>query len=807
MPATGTAVQIGDRTIKVTNLDKVMYPATGTTKGDVIAYYAAVAPWFVPHAQGRPATRKRWVNGVGTEDEPGHSFFNKNLDSRSTPPWVRTFTIEHKSDANTYPLIDEPATLVWLAQLASLEIHVPQWKVDADDAPQHPDRLVLDLDPGPGAGMAECVELAHLIREVLDGMGLTSVPVTSGSKGLHLYAGLDGTLSSHEVSGVARELAVQLEALHPELVVSNMKKDLREGKVLLDWSQNSGSKTTIAPYSLRGRLHPTVAVPRTWDELRPDLPNLELDQVVERLADVGDPLAVLLGSRPDRLATYRSMRDAARTPEPVPAAAPVVGKGNSFVIQEHHARRLHYDFRLERDGVLVSWAVPKGPPTDPTKNHLAVQTEDHPLEYGTFEGEIPKGEYGGGKVRIWDSGTYELEKWRDDKEVIATLTGQPGGGLGGVPRKFALIHTRMGGEEKNWLMHLMETHPVTEVEETPPAGEPETPRTTDAAQPPAAPEAVTEVPVIEPMLATPAEVKDLRDGEWRFEVKWDGYRAIASVADGVASFRSRRGIDLTATYPELAELGPLVGDHAVVLDGEIVATDAQGRSSFELLQTHGSGSSAAHYMVFDLLHLDGRSLVREPYVERRAALEELLSEDGRHIHVPTTFGDDADLALDTSRELGLEGVIAKRPTSVYQPGRRAKTWLKVKHRHTQDVVIVGWSPSETSRARGIGSLIVAVNDAEGLAYAGKVGSGFTEQALTDARKVLESIERNEPPLTGVPRVDSKGARWVEPLLVGEVEYSEWTDSGRLRHPVWRGWRPDRHAEDVVREGGFGERAN
>ncbi|MDO5684205.1 MAG: non-homologous end-joining DNA ligase, partial [Propionibacteriaceae bacterium] len=292
MPPTGNAVQVGDRTIKVTNLDKIMYPATGITKGDVIAYYAAVAPTFVSHARGRPATRKRWVNGVGTDAEPGSSFFNKNLDPRSTPEWVRTFTIEHKSDANTYPLIDEPATLVWLAQLAALEIHVPQWRVGDDDVPRRPDRLVLDLDPGPGAGMAECVTLALLLRDILDGMSLTSVPVTSGSKGLHVYAGLDGTLAA-EVSTLARELAVNLEALHPTLVVSNMKKDLRHGKVLVDWSQNSASKTTIAPYSLRGRLRPTVAVPRTWDELAPDLPHLELDQVIERLVEVGDPLSAL----------------------------------------------------------------------------------------------------------------------------------------------------------------------------------------------------------------------------------------------------------------------------------------------------------------------------------------------------------------------------------------------------------------------------------------------------------------------------------------------------------------------------------
>ncbi|MDO5683133.1 MAG: non-homologous end-joining DNA ligase, partial [Propionibacteriaceae bacterium] len=312
-----------------------------------------------------------------------------------------------------------------------------------------------------------------------------------------------------------------------------------------------------------------------------------------------------------------------------------------------------------------------------------------------------------------------------------------------------------------------------------------------------------DLPVIEPMLASPAEVKDVRRGELEFEVKWDGYRAVASVAGGEALYRSRRGIDFTATYPELAELAGLVGDHEVVLDGEIIAMDAHGRSTFELLQTHSSGAAAAHYMVFDLLHLDGRSLVRDPYLERRAALEDLLGEGGRFVRVPTTFGDDADLALTTSRQLGLEGVIAKRPTSVYQPGKRAHTWLKIKHRFTQDVVIVGWTPSETSAARVLGALIIAVNDGDRLTFVGKVGSGFTDQALADAREVLDTIGRSDPPLDDVPAADARVAHWVEPLLVGEVEFGEWTDTGRLRHPVWRGWRPDRHAEEVVRDGGPG----
>src|SRR5690606_2259344 len=267
---------------------------------------------------------------------------------------------------------------------AALELHVPQWRFGHDGAPGPPDRLVVDLDPGPGAGLRECVEVAHFARELLDDMGLASVPVTSGSKGIHLYAGLDGSASSEQVSAVAKELARALAADHPRLVVSEQKKSLRTGKVLVDWSQNSAAKTTVAPYSLRGRAQPWVAAPRTWEEIEaPGLAQLEMDEVLEALHRRGDPLAALASPAEDRLATYRSMRDPRKTSEPVPEAAPVPRPGGrSFVIQEHDARRKHFDFRLEHGGVLVSWALPKGEPTDPRRNHLAVHTEDHPLEYG-----------------------------------------------------------------------------------------------------------------------------------------------------------------------------------------------------------------------------------------------------------------------------------------------------------------------------------------------------------------------------------------------------------------------------------------
>lgn len=802
MAEKSSQVVVDGRAVKVTNLSKVLYPATGTTKGEVIAYYQAVAPWFVPHSAGRIATRKRWPDGIGTTEHPKKPFFHKNLDPRSTPEWVRTFTVQHASGDNTYPLVDDAATLVWLAQLAALEIHVPQWWIDATDTPQHPDRLVLDLDPGEGAGLAQCVEVAHLIRGILDDVGLTAVPVTSGSKGIHLYAGLDGAMTSDEASDWARQLARSLESLRPELVVSDMKKTLREGKVLLDWSQNNGAKTTIAPYSLRGREHPTVAAPRTWEELDDNLRHLEFDEVLDRLQRLGDPLAVLLRDRAedpapqpsgapespspdrpstDRLSQYRSMRDAAKTPEPVPAASPTArDDGRLFVIQEHHARRLHWDLRLERDGALASWALPKGPPTDPQTNHLAVQTEDHPLEYATFSGTIPKGEYGAGSMTIWDTGTFEAEKWREGREVIFTLTGQPDGGLGGVPRKYALIHTGHGQQQKNWLIHLMAGDDTS-------ASEPATPK----------------LPVLEPMLATPGALTDVTGPDWRFEVKWDGYRATASVADGRASFRSRGGQNLTAAYPELGELAHLLGDHSVVLDGEIVVLDETGRPQFELLQTHAQHPGSARYMVFDLLHLDGRSLLRIPYAERRGELQGILGNGGRHIKVPDDLGDDAEVALEVSAEQGLEGIVAKKVSSVYQPGRRARTWIKIKNLPTADVVIVGWAPGENRRARTIGSLLLALPAGDGWRYVGKVGSGFTEQALQDARKVLSEIEIDQPAVPDVPAAEAHDTHWVEPLLVGEVKYGEWTSAGRLRHPVWKGWRTDRTPEDLAADSGAG----
>ncbi|BBX97929.1 ATP-dependent DNA ligase [Mycobacterium lacus] len=746
--------------VKLTNADKVLYPATGTTKRDVFDYYTGIAEVMVPHIAGRPATRKRWPNGVDQA-----SFFEKQLAS-SAPAWLPRASVTHRSGTTMYPIIDSVAGLAWIAQQAALEVHVPQWRFVAEWTrsgerlkPGPATRLVFDLDPGEGVTMAQLTEVARAVRELIADIGLTTFPVTSGSKGLHLYAPLDEPVSSAGATVLAKRVARQLEKAMPKLVTSAMTKSLRAGKVFLDWSQNNGSKTTIAPYSLRGREHPTVAAPRGWEELDdPELGQLRYDEVLARVTRDGDLLAPLDAGLPsrDRLTKYRGMRDASKTPEPVPSAKPVTGPGNTFVIQEHHARRLHYDFRLERDGVLVSWAVPKNLPETTSVNHLAVHTEDHPLEYATFEGTIPKGEYGAGRVIIWDSGTYEAEKFRDD-EVIVTLHGSR------ISGRYALIQTN--GD--HWLAHRMKDQKVFEFG------------------------------ALAPMLCTHGSVAGLKAGQWAFEGKWDGYRLLVEADHGTLRLRSRSGRDVTGEYPQLRSLATDLADHHVVLDGEVVALDRAGVPSFTEMQNRGR-ATRIEFWAFDLLYLDGRSLLRARYLDRRKLLETLSS--GTDLVVPELLpGDGAD-ALEYSRTRGWEGVIAKRRDSNYQPGRRSASWIKDKHWNTQEVVIGGWRVGEGGRSSGIGSLLMGIPGPGGLHYAGRVGTGFTERDLANLKEALAPLHTDESPFDApLPTRDARGVTFVKPALVGEVRYSEWTPDNRLRQTSWRGLRQDKKPNEVVRE--------
>jgi bifunctional non-homologous end joining protein LigD len=473
----------------------------------------------------------------------------------------------------------------------------------------------------------------------------------------------------------------------------------------------------------------------------------------------------------DRLKAYRAKRDLDRTPEPAggEGAAGTGESGGRFVIQEHHASHLHWDLRLERDEALASWALPKGVPGHPEENRLAVRTEDHPLEYLFFEGEIPKGSYGAGTMHVWDRGTYECEKFHDD-EVIVTLKGERVGG------RYALFQTR----GKNWMIHRMD--------------------------PPADPSAEPMPETVAPMLAKlgrlPAD-----DGGFGYEIKWDGVRAVAHVDAGHVTLTGRNGTDFTPRYPEVRGLGDALGARRLILDGEVVALDEQGRPSFERLQSrmHLASASAVKrrmrdipvsYVAFDLLWLEGHSTLALAYRERRRLLAE-LELSGPAWRAPAHREGDGRALLDASRQQDLEGIVAKRLDSPYEPGRRSAAWIKVKNHAAQDVVVGGYTTGEGGRAASLGALCVGVHEDGRLRYAGKVGTGCTESTLATVLRELRSLERDESPFDG--RQPPRAARFVEPRLVARVEFREWTRAGTLRAPSFKGLRDDVDPVDVVRE--------
>jgi bifunctional non-homologous end joining protein LigD len=470
----------------------------------------------------------------------------------------------------------------------------------------------------------------------------------------------------------------------------------------------------------------------------------------------------------EKLSEYKKKRDFRKTAEPA-GGRRSRKQQDRFVVQEHHARSLHWDLRLEREGVLVSWAVPKGIPTDPKRNHLAVHVEDHPLDYIDFAGEIPAGQYGGGEVKIWDSGTYECEKWRDD-EVIVTFRGER------IQGKYALFQTK----DKNWMIHRMD----------PPADPGEEPM----------PEHLV------PMLARLSTLPK-RDSDYAFEIKWDGVRTIAYIDGGRVRLESRNLREVTRQYPELRRLGRELGARRVVLDGEIVALDEKGRPDFQRLQPrmHLAAESAIRrrmteipivYMVFDLLYLDGHSTMDKAYTERRELLE-ALDLNGDNWRTPGGHVGDGKAMLQASADQGLEGVVAKRLDSRYEPGGRSGAWLKIKNQLRQELVVGGWLPGQGGRSSTLGSLAVGYYDGERLIYAGNVGTGFTQRALDDMLERLKPLERDTSPFDG--RQPPKGTIFVEPRLVAEVEFRGWTKTRTLRQPAFKGLRDDKDPRDVIFE--------
>ena len=487
-----------------------------------------------------------------------------------------------------------------------------------------------------------------------------------------------------------------------------------------------------------------------------------------------------------RLSTYVSKRKLDETPEP---KARVAKKGASliFVVQKHHASHLHYDLRLELDGVLKSWAVPKGPPKTPEEKRLAIMVEDHPYAYKDFHGTIPAGNYGAGVVEIWDKGTYESGDGKTVEAIEAAMrAGLKKGHVSLVFQgkklkgEYALIRTkRSSGNKEQWLW-------LKKGEGS------KAPKKASARDPMPA--------TVKPMLAISSE-KAFNKKDWLFEVKWDGYRALAIIKPGKVELLSRNLKSFNKPFaPIVAELKKHL-KHRVILDGEVVALDSSGRSSFQLLQNYEREKEGfLHYYVFDLLYLDGHDLRNQPLIERKELLEQLLAPlKNTTIHYSDHIEDKGIGFFKEAKKLGLEGIMAKDAQSTYEM-KRSGSWLKIKAQHRQEVVIGGFTLPRGSREE-LGALLVGVYEEKTFRFVGHVGTGFDEKTLLMLAGCLEKIVAKECPFAEKPKTNSP-ATFVKPRLVCEVSFTEWTKEGSLRHPVFLGLRSDKKPKEVVREDGI-----
>jgi bifunctional non-homologous end joining protein LigD len=643
------------------------------------------------------------------------------------------------------------------------------------------------------------------VKAALDALGLASYPKTSGATGIQIYVPVERGWSYQQVRDFVGKLGRVIEAADREHVTMAWKIENRTGKVFIDHNMNRSGANIAAVYSMRPEPGATVSTPLAWEEVETEITpqHFRIDNVWERLEQLGDlfepvrtspqdlapaleavglapakeidvardSVEVIAASRDPDLAEYLRKREFGPegTTEPAPGRAG--GEGSSFVIHKHRATRLHYDVRLERDGALPSWAVPRGLPTDKGDKRLAVQVEDHPLEYGTFEGTIPEGHYGAGEVRIFDDGWYEPLEWTDSK-VTFRLHGRRYPGL-----EFHLVKTRT-----DWLAFLG-----------------------SAQQAPL----IASPPAFSPMLAE-GGWKAFDGQDWWFEPKFDGIRSITPMATDRTRLITRNGRDVSDKYPELHLVHELVNQVNAVLDAEIVAFDEDGRNSFEALQQRMNLSNEREIkriarkipvalVAFDLLWLDGQDLTSLTLEERRELLETIVESDHR-LQVITHVEGTGKRFVEGARELGLEGVVAKKTGSRYHPGRRSTDWRKIKLTNTQDCVILGWTPGQGGRAGTFGALLVGAYDEGRLLWIGQVGTGFTQQTLEVLLERLTPIVRSEPTGDDPELAAVKGATFVDPVLVCEVEYLEITKgSKKMRAPSFKGLREDKTPEDCVLE--------
>ncbi|HEX9775409.1 MAG TPA: non-homologous end-joining DNA ligase [Actinomycetota bacterium] len=788
-------LEAGDREVKLSNLPKVFYPRTGFTKGDLLAAYYNLAPTLLPYLHDRPLTLRRMPDGA-----EGDEFYEKQAPAH-TPDWVPRAYIEGhgRKGATDFLMAQDVASLLYVVNLGCIEMHPMHARQTSFD---RPDYAFFDLDPFPPIEFSTVRAVARMVGVALESLGLTGYPKISGATGIVVYVPLDGSHTYEEARAFVERVCRIVNRANPEQTTMAWEVAKRAGKVFLDFAMVSEGRNIASVYSVRPTPTATVGVPVAWDELDTDVTpeDFTIATVWDRLARVGDlfePMRAagtpaghnlsdaaakvgldLASLRPPpqdappppaALQEYKAKRSFTVTPEPEGRVA-MSPAGNFFMIHKHHARRLHYDLRLERGGVLVSYAVPRGLPEVPNERRLAVHVEDHPFEYGSFEGTIPKGEYGAGEARIYDSGTYDAVEWLDDKLTIR-LHGER------VWGEYHLVQT----DGKNWLIFRS----ARDV----PMPEPNAP------------------PSIEPMLATLTK-QPFDDPDWVFEPKWDGVRTLAFIRSGSLKLLSRRKRDVTELYPELGPMAEQLAARNGLVDGEVVAFDGE-TPSFERIQSRFTQTKPSSrllkttpvdFLAFDLLWLDGESLMDRTLEERRALLERLLVPAAR-IQISPQIPEAGVAFFEVAEQRGLEGIVAKRRGSIYRPGQRSRDWLKVKAVKTLDVVILGWTPGQGARDGSLGSIVAGIYRGGRLAYAGHVGTGFTDRLATQLVERLAPLETAEPaiPIPPADEVDTSAARWSRPELVCEVEYLQFTSQGRMRAASFKRLREDKVPSECVVE--------
>lgn len=766
MPRKSQMAKVGKRNIELSNLDKVLYPEDHIIKAQVIEYYLRIAPTILRHLKGRALSLVRFPDGIH-----GETFFQKNRPDWA-PEWMESVNLGEDRKKIDYMVATEPASLVWLANLACLELHqVHAYRPHFEK----PDYFVCDIDPPEGYDFQAVVQIALELRHHLEEYGYQPFAKTTGKKGVHVVVPIEPNWSFDEVFEAARDVTQPFVDARKDETTLHMSKERRKGRVLIDIYRNRPSQTIVAPYSLRGASSAPVSMPLTWDELSElDDPSVHnLLNAAEKVISDGDAWEAIAayavrihtdsesgakGRRavrpsrtkktPEQLEDYARKRSFSHTPEPAPGL--LDGEGNAFVVHRHHASHLHYDLRLERDGALRSWAVPRGLPPRPGIMRLAVEVEDHPIEYLQFEGEIPKGQYGGGMMWIYALGRYEKMKEKKNGFYFRLQSRE-------INAEYRIHQTR----GKEWLLERVDDPQINWL--------------TDP---------------VEPMLAS--QEPDVPVGDYWYELKWDGIRALISIDEGNLTIRSRNQRDITAQFPELVIPEEAFRVTSGLFDGEIVCFDKDGHPDFKSVVNrlhHNSegtikraaGRHPAYCYLFDCLYLDGRPIVRDPLVRRRAWLEDAVKRNTPY-RVSEVM-QDGPAFFEAVRSMGLEGIVAKDPAGAYQPGKRTNSWIKVKVRQTEDCVIVGFTQGKGDRASLFGALQIAVESDDGLIYRGKVGTGFTTRDMADILDELKRMPTVERPVDEKPPDDAE-TTWIEPRLVCEVQYASITKNGTYREPVF-----------------------